>query len=842
MEKIDIFVYIALSEEFQSAYDKAVEISEAIFKPQELVDWPLTIYKGQIHSAIQKRTYDVVILPAGKMGNTHSAAITSFFLTKYSIANIVVLGIAGSVSKDLNLGDVFIPDCIEEYLANSSAEGDDTRWKLVHSGIEFPINRRLLNRFQQIKQTKPDHYQEWKKECAQEYELLIGSELRQSMAMKKISLSPEANIFAGDDRKLASGPTVDKSISFSRWLKHEVDRKIAAVEMESAGVFDASLSRSKQPRIICIRGISDFGDERKDQIQNEANDCFRKLAIKNAFSLLLKSIDADIFCEEPTDINAEEEKRETESSKEILDDTYRQDKSTRAFSKNYGQNYTLAYCLYEKTVWNIPIDLTSVWGSERGSYFGIVLGSAEIRVFNTFLAIERSLESANESRNVSQLNARWWLEINPFLFANGPSSIDELTASIISDKPFGSSRPIIEIEDFSNTSYGFFITLNPDSIKPPIEDLLSSWYHSIKKLLPGKQLAFIVHVVSEILTSDLQDSMKLLHEKLQSRIGNHDAYIVGDNTQIKNFTSTSFDRNRGGENFHEGLIRVLTSPQNQSKLNLLKKNPEYQILFSEYSKIAKLSHEVVWNEKEDTFYQLLQNIENLEKSGKAVTRPFLRFIGEFSPEIMPRLIFTFASSTVNDIKWQALKYASVSDNLIDTWLMGFDMQSAELPRSDELNADPEYGSFANSLMLGLLRFSSKNESIQDSKEKILTLFQYVSPDLQTVCNLFLEDTTEETFLRSHKSSELLLATRARYQISNFSKALQIADLDFPEIWWLLLSQKMTTNSLRILLCQELRKRAVFGLCSYQEFLYLSSDANLVNQIKECRRNRPLFFE
>jgi TIR domain len=109
-----------------------------------------------------------------------------------------------------------------------------------------------------------------------------------------------SKLYAGDDRKLASGPAVGKGKAFVAWLTREVDRKVAAMEMESAGVYDAGIIRTPAPRTIAIRGISDYADERKEKIETTAKGAFRELAAKNALSLFILGVEAGLFQPEAT--------------------------------------------------------------------------------------------------------------------------------------------------------------------------------------------------------------------------------------------------------------------------------------------------------------------------------------------------------------------------------------------------------------------------------------------------------------------------------------------------------------------------------------------------------------
>ncbi|HGK7250452.1 TPA: hypothetical protein RG785_004612, partial [Escherichia coli] len=87
---IDILLYVALSEEF----DVVIDMLGSDFKSQEQVGVALTGFFGNIDSPVLTRSFEVAVFPAGKMGNTRSASLTSALIEKLNPANIVVLGIA----------------------------------------------------------------------------------------------------------------------------------------------------------------------------------------------------------------------------------------------------------------------------------------------------------------------------------------------------------------------------------------------------------------------------------------------------------------------------------------------------------------------------------------------------------------------------------------------------------------------------------------------------------------------------------------------------------------------------------------------------------------------------
>jgi nucleoside phosphorylase len=296
MPSVDILLYVALNEEFNAT----MEMLGEGFKPEEQADVALTCFFGSIPSSALGRDFQVAVVPAGKMGNTRSANVVSAMIEKLKPFDVVVLGIAGSLTNDLEPGDVFIPDSVNEYLANSATRGEDKAWSFQTSGNQFQTSARLLNRFQMFEHTQKSHYTRWRNDAAERRNLLIEKSIQEAINSAGLVMRGDCRLYAGEDRKLASGPAVGQGRAFLEWLTSEVDRKVAAMEMESAGVYDAATIRTPVPRTIAIRGISDYADARKKIIETSAKGRFRELAAKNALSLLLRGIEAGLFQSDST--------------------------------------------------------------------------------------------------------------------------------------------------------------------------------------------------------------------------------------------------------------------------------------------------------------------------------------------------------------------------------------------------------------------------------------------------------------------------------------------------------------------------------------------------------------
>ncbi len=308
--KVDIALYVALTEEFQSILKELGRNYKSI----ELKNVAFTCYLVSLPSDHSNRAYTVLVVPAGKMGISRASNVTSAIIDRFLPSDVVVMGIAGSLASELQPGDVFVPDRAVEYLANSAtvAGGKPTirkkapagkkktpakeeEWTFETSGNHFNSDPRLLNRWENLATTEEKVFSTWRQEALERFGSIISQEAIAKLDEAGLHMRRQSELVPGDDRGLASGPAVGKGEAFVTWLKTKVDRKLAAIEMESAGVYDAAFIRTPAPRVIAIRGISDFADERKKTLEEVAKGGFRALAIKNAITLFIAAVKSDIF-------------------------------------------------------------------------------------------------------------------------------------------------------------------------------------------------------------------------------------------------------------------------------------------------------------------------------------------------------------------------------------------------------------------------------------------------------------------------------------------------------------------------------------------------------------------
>jgi nucleoside phosphorylase len=286
---LDLLIYVALGEEFLLALD---QIGKGLIS-EDVPELAVKAYRGTLLTGRQRTACKVAVIPAGAMGNTRSSGVVSGVLAYYKARNIVALGIAGSIGDDLEPGDVFIPQSVSEYMANAAATG-------VHQPTFEPspnrmaIDPQLLGRVQTFKADHRQSARRWHDDMDRGWQALVPRAMLNRLKRTGVALRGYTKVIAGDDRVLGSGPAVLKGAAFAKWIRMAV-RKTEAVEMESAGVLDAANIRTLPPKALVIRGISDFGDDRKRLIEDQTRGAFRHLAINGATSFLIRLIKAGVF-------------------------------------------------------------------------------------------------------------------------------------------------------------------------------------------------------------------------------------------------------------------------------------------------------------------------------------------------------------------------------------------------------------------------------------------------------------------------------------------------------------------------------------------------------------------
>jgi nucleoside phosphorylase len=274
MAIVDYLILTPLDEEFQ-AFREAWPVSLA-----ETIVGKTRFYKGLF---TRNGLNSLVVASAmGDMGQAWSGVFASEALRTWSPANVIQIGIAGSlVGKKLPLGDVLIP---QDVLGYDVGEAIDKK-----SGTEFtfrPTGRQtdfaLMGAARALYNDKDD-YSSWR------------SDAKKINAMEgKPSGSRSPDVHIGSKEVIASGNFVMKSNNFAKQLKQQIHPKLRAVEMEAKGLFDAVRLARDNAGTLIVRGISDQAGPDKEVVDDATGGAYRRASVRAATRFVAALIEREL--------------------------------------------------------------------------------------------------------------------------------------------------------------------------------------------------------------------------------------------------------------------------------------------------------------------------------------------------------------------------------------------------------------------------------------------------------------------------------------------------------------------------------------------------------------------
>ncbi|MDT3684970.1 MAG: hypothetical protein RO009_08005 [Pseudorhodoplanes sp.] len=265
----DILLVIPLEEEL-------LEVQK-VFKSLEDLSTDTT-YRHWVETGDQSPS--MLVVQQQGMGRTSARDAVESAFDDFDFSLVICLGIAGSLTNDLNLCDVCYSYEIYDVYDNTKAyEGKggelDIAFSPNHEKCYEPIVAAI--NFIRTDPKLQDLYAGWQLE-------------REAAAKEKF---PNPVVGRGGAPETIAQPkskdckvvcaAVSKSEQYNKKIIN-VDRKIFAIETESGGI-QAALRRRKAESLT-IRGISDYADLSKDQLEASTAGNIRSMAAGNAASFL----------------------------------------------------------------------------------------------------------------------------------------------------------------------------------------------------------------------------------------------------------------------------------------------------------------------------------------------------------------------------------------------------------------------------------------------------------------------------------------------------------------------------------------------------------------------------
>jgi len=220
-----------------------------------------------------------------EMGLTSSAVAATRLLSSHEIRVLAVVGIAGALTPKLRLGDVVVASSVEEYLYGAKVSA------LTGRGFEFELGGlawqsppelvSYANNFRYLEDTGAG-FSSWRE---------------RARSRRDPGLDTVTSALANDYPDylvgaIATGDIVSAAGSFAQWLRR-TNRFRAAIEMEAGGAARAAYG-DRRARLMVVRGISDFADERKRKLDADLG-AWRRYAMHNAVDLFAALVSSPEF-------------------------------------------------------------------------------------------------------------------------------------------------------------------------------------------------------------------------------------------------------------------------------------------------------------------------------------------------------------------------------------------------------------------------------------------------------------------------------------------------------------------------------------------------------------------
>jgi nucleoside phosphorylase len=285
-QPVDLGIVVALQEEFRELL---------------ALSGPYTSHKDDLLTSYRfdRGPYRVVAAFVGDMGESQATRVTERLITLWQPTGIAVVGIAAGMHDDLRVGDVYVPPQAVQYLQDAKAspiKDDPSAFTFTPGPPAYRADHAYLEAVRTLEFDHPTVYRQWRADCCADLLALLTDAPTRERLFGDDLVRRELTLLA--DGHVATGPVVGAAPAFSAWIRSH-DRNVKALEMESAAAMLAAQTRITPKRAFAIRGISDYGDPRKQVLDAIGGGSLRKYAMRNAVRFLWALFDAEALPKAP---------------------------------------------------------------------------------------------------------------------------------------------------------------------------------------------------------------------------------------------------------------------------------------------------------------------------------------------------------------------------------------------------------------------------------------------------------------------------------------------------------------------------------------------------------------
>lgn len=287
-QPVDVGIVIALEEEFRELFSLICGRAKPFFNEE------ISQYYYAFEN-VNDTPYRCVATFMGRMGPDTAALVGDRLIHQFQPATIVNIGVAGSMDKDVLVGDVVVANQVDNYLHTAKAiDGINSTFEFRLSGDPYKSSPDYVTHVQHFEYAHSESAKKWLNDCSNKQKSLLGNGDRLHLCNKGL-LREHPRIHVGH---IASGSIVGASSLFINWLRDNRDRKYLALEMESGGILNAAHTRAVAT--LVIRGISDYSDIAKAELDQVKGGALRRYAMINATLLLWALMDLQLLRRVPS--------------------------------------------------------------------------------------------------------------------------------------------------------------------------------------------------------------------------------------------------------------------------------------------------------------------------------------------------------------------------------------------------------------------------------------------------------------------------------------------------------------------------------------------------------------
>lgn len=274
---VDVGIITIVPTEVEALFD-TLAISRERYEP---VESPLRYWRASYRSTYSRRSLSIVVsILGGEAGNTEAAIATAHFLRDWYPKLMCLVGLAAGIEGKMRIGDVVIPNKVHDRTIKVFENG---RYRIRG---RTDTRNDTLDRMLKVSPLSSN-------DCLAALRVATNEDISRAMTVaREKSLSTEQ--FNGElrimDGSIASDNILIRDPTYFHSILDSTDEKCRGGEMEAAGfVLACQRERTDFPWLV-VRGISDFGDSKKD-------DSFQLLAAKAACATLRLFIEKTLMIE-----------------------------------------------------------------------------------------------------------------------------------------------------------------------------------------------------------------------------------------------------------------------------------------------------------------------------------------------------------------------------------------------------------------------------------------------------------------------------------------------------------------------------------------------------------------